>query len=82
MTSFYEEVSIDDMEFDEDQQIFFYQCPCGDKFQLSMSEILSGNDIAKCPSCSLLLKVLYDPEDFVEESGEEPPQQLKEPIVV
>lgn len=24
-----------------------------------------GEDVAQCPSCSLLIRVIYDPEDFV-----------------
>jgi len=71
MTSYYDEVTIEEMEYCQEKQIFYYPCPCGDKFQLTMDEIFAGNDIAKCPSCSLMLKVIYDPEDFIEESAEE-----------
>ena len=28
----YDEVEIDDMDFDQDMRTFFYPCPCGDKF--------------------------------------------------
>lgn len=27
---------------------------------------LAGEEVAKCPSCSLYVKVIYDPEDFKE----------------
>ena len=32
----YDEVEIEDMDFDESLQAFTYQCPCGDLFQISM----------------------------------------------
>ncbi|OMH79118.1 Diphthamide biosynthesis protein 3 [Zancudomyces culisetae] len=69
--SVYDEVEIEDMEFDEDLQMFYYPCPCGDRFQISLEEINSGEDIASCPSCSLLLKVIYDPEDFCDSDNDD-----------
>lgn len=52
------------MEFDEDEQVYYYPCPCGDKFFLELEEILEGETIATCPSCSLRIRVVYNPEDF------------------
>ena len=31
----YEEVEIEDMDFDEETSLFTYECPCGDLFQIS-----------------------------------------------
>jgi diphthamide biosynthesis protein 3 len=31
---------------------------------------MTGEDIARCPSCSLMIKVIYDPDDFVDEEDE------------
>ncbi|EFA81660.1 diphthamide biosynthesis protein 3 [Heterostelium album PN500] len=67
VTSFYDEIEIEDMDFDEDERVFYYPCPCGDRFKITEEEILAGEEIAKCPSCSLLLKVVYSPEDFIVE---------------
>lgn len=64
MTSFYDEIEIEDMEFDEIEQIYYFPCPCGDKFQISVEDLQNGDEIAHCPSCSLILRVIYDPEDF------------------
>lgn len=36
MTSFYDEVDIDEMEFDEDSCQYVFPCPCGDQFLLSL----------------------------------------------
>ncbi|KAK5577996.1 hypothetical protein RB653_002944 [Dictyostelium firmibasis] len=70
-TSFYDEIDIEDMDFNEEERIFYYPCPCGDRFRITEEEILQGEEIAICPSCSLLLKVIYSPEDFVIEEEEE-----------
>ena len=71
MATYYDEVAIEDMEFDEDEQTYYYPCPCGDRFFITVEELQDGEDIAPCPSCSLELKVLYDPDDFEYDSDEE-----------
>lgn len=64
--STYDEVEIEDMTFDPDTQIFTYPCPCGDRFQISIDDMYDGEDIAVCPSCSLMIQVVFDKEDLVE----------------
>ncbi|CAG9314748.1 unnamed protein product [Blepharisma stoltei] len=59
---FYDQIEIEDMEWDADTEVFFYPCPCGDKFQISFEELCYGEEVARCPSCSLLLRVIYDEE--------------------
>lgn len=58
----YDEIEIEDMEFDEVEQIYYYPCPCGDKFFIPLDELLDGEDIATCPSCSLIIQIIYDPD--------------------
>lgn len=58
--SFYEEVEIEDMLYDEAQQTYTYPCPCGDRFSISVADLLDGDDIATCPSCSLKVRVVFD----------------------
>ncbi|XP_062577172.1 diphthamide biosynthesis protein 3-like [Saccostrea cucullata] len=69
MSVFHDEIEIEDMEYDEDTETYYYPCPCGDRFEITKEELASGEDVAKCPSCSLLIKVIYDIDDFLE--GEE-----------
>lgn len=38
----YDEVEIEDLDFDADNQTFYYPCPCGDKFQITLEEIGGG----------------------------------------
>ncbi|KAJ8658185.1 diphthamide biosynthesis protein 3 [Lichtheimia ornata] len=70
MTSFYDEIEIEDMEFNEDEEIYTYPCPCGDKFEISIDDLRDGEDIARCPSCSLIIRVIYDPDEFADEDGD------------
>lgn len=67
----YEEVELDDMEFDEIDRTWYYPCPCGDEFFITEEELMDGEEIAYCPSCSLKIRVLYDPEEFMRSSSEE-----------
>lgn len=60
MASFYDEIELEDFEYDHTSQIYLYPCPCGDKFQISLEELQNGEEIARCPSCSLMLRVIYD----------------------
>ena len=60
MSNIYEEIEIEDMIFDEITQIYYYPCPCGDKFQISLQELLDGEDIGQCPSCTLKIRVIFD----------------------
>ena len=69
---YHDEVEIEDFEFDEETQTYYYPCPCGDKFEITLEELQSGEDIATCPSCSLLVKVIYDPDDFLIEEVKAP----------
>ncbi|PVU94144.1 hypothetical protein BB561_002768 [Smittium simulii] len=68
--SYYDSVEIEDMEFDEDLGIYSYPCPCGDKFQITIEDLYNGEEAASCPSCSLLLQVIYDPDEFTDPENE------------
>lgn len=60
----HDEVEIEDFTFDEELEIYRYPCPCGDLFEISLLQLQDGEDIACCPSCSLTVRVIYDPEQF------------------
>ena len=62
----YDEIEIEDLDFDVDTLKFFYPCPCGDKFVITLDQIKDGEEIAKCPSCSLTIKVIYDAGSYEE----------------
>ncbi|CAG8748932.1 9451_t:CDS:2, partial [Cetraspora pellucida] len=57
-----------DFEFDEETQTYHYPCPCGDRFEITMTDLLDGEDIARCSSCSLMVRVIYDLDDFYDKN--------------
>jgi len=66
-SGFYDEIEIEDMEFDEDRRVYTYPCPCGDKFVISEEDLMQGEEIARCPSCSLIIRVIYETEESDED---------------
>lgn len=35
MSIYHDEVEIEDMEYDEETETYYYPCPCGDRFQIT-----------------------------------------------
>ena len=60
MVNYYDEVEIEDFSWDPVAQLFHYPCPCGDRFEISKAQLRDGEDVAICPSCSLIVRVVYD----------------------
>ncbi|EFP86304.1 Diphthamide biosynthesis protein 3 [Puccinia graminis f. sp. tritici] len=72
MVSYYDEIEIEDFTWDEKAKVYHTPCPCGDRFEISKSQLAKGVEIATCPSCSLIVRVVYDMLDFEDyESDEE-----------
>ncbi|CAL5189128.1 unnamed protein product [Lathyrus oleraceus] len=61
----YDDVEIEDMEWNEELQSYRDPCPCGDLFQITKEDLKLGEEIASCPSCSLYIAVIYNMEDFL-----------------
>jgi diphthamide biosynthesis protein 3 len=61
MGAYYDEIEIEDMAWDEEKGVFHYPCPCGDRFEISRKQLTNCEDVATCPSCSLIIRVIYDP---------------------
>lgn len=70
MSVYHDEIEIEDFDYDEETETYYYPCPCGDRFQITKEELASGEDTATCPSCSLIVRVIYDIDDFVEYEDE------------
>jgi len=77
MSVFHDEVEIEDFDWDDATQLYTYPCPCGDRFQISKEELAQGEDIARCPSCSLIIRVIYNP---VRAARRRPVAQLLPPL--
>ncbi|KAG1742485.1 hypothetical protein EDB19DRAFT_1894913 [Suillus lakei] len=61
MGAYYDEIKIEDMEWDEVQGVYHYPCPCGDRFEISRKQLANCEDIATCPSCSLFMGLVFEP---------------------
>jgi diphthamide biosynthesis protein 3 len=62
--SIYEEVEIEDLDYDPVHRVYTYPCPCGDKFRITLEDLWDGEDIAPCPSCTLRIMIIYEEEDL------------------
>ncbi|KAK2871969.1 Diphthamide biosynthesis protein 3 [Arthroderma sp. PD_2] len=62
--SIYDEIEIEDMTFDPVLQIYHYPCPCGDRFEIGLADLRDGEEIGICPSCSLMIRVIFDEGDL------------------
>ncbi|EPS44153.1 hypothetical protein H072_1859 [Dactylellina haptotyla CBS 200.50] len=67
--SIYDEIEIEDMTYDPKLEIFHYPCPCGDRFEIAIADLREGEDIAVCPGCSLMIRVIFDVEDLDKNAG-------------
>jgi len=75
---YHDEVEIEDFEFDEEDNTYYFPCPCGDRFQITLEELQSGVDIATCPTCSLVVKIIYDKVQFSREEEGLPIKAIKQ----
>ncbi|KAI9832446.1 MAG: Diphthamide biosynthesis protein 3 [Phylliscum demangeonii] len=63
--SIYDEIEIEDMTYDASLGLYHFPCPCGDRFEIVLDELRDGTtDIAVCPSCSLMIRVIFDVESL------------------
>lgn len=35
MSIYHDEIEIEDFEYDEDDEVYYYPCPCGDRFEIT-----------------------------------------------
>ncbi|KAH7102709.1 zf-CSL-domain-containing protein [Auriculariales sp. MPI-PUGE-AT-0066] len=64
MGAYYDEIEIEDMTWDAKAGVYHYPCPCGDRFEISKRQLAECEDVAICPSCSLVIRIVYDPLDY------------------
>ena len=76
MSVFHDEVEIEDFEWDPDTESYYYPCPCGDQFVISLQELEDGEEVATCPSCSLIVRVVYDPDQFTRQEVAVPQSKI------
>jgi len=64
--SYYEEVELEDLDYNAKTQTYTYPCPCGDTFVIGLDELWDGEDVAPCPSCTLRILVIFEESDLPE----------------
>ncbi len=69
--NFHDEVELEDFEWDPEESAWTYPCPCGDRFVITQDELEFGEEVATCPSCSLIVRVIYDADNLPEPPEEE-----------
>ncbi|KAK4377273.1 hypothetical protein RND71_003569 [Anisodus tanguticus] len=70
------------MEWNGELQAFTYPCPCGYLFQFTKEDLKLGEEIARCPSCSLYITVIYNIEDFLESSKKNFQPTKQQPVAI
>lgn len=61
MGAYYDEIEIEDMSWDDKKCVYHCPCQCGDCFEISRKRLANYEDVAICSSCSLIIRVIYDP---------------------
>ncbi|WVR06904.1 hypothetical protein IAU60_003940 [Kwoniella sp. DSM 27419] len=82
MPNYYDELEIEDFAWDPVARVFHYPCPCGDRFEISKGQLRDGEEIAICPSCSLIVRVIYDYldwEDYVTSDEDDDAESVDTP---
>uniref|UniRef100_A0A3B3SLM4 Diphthamide biosynthesis protein 3 n=1 Tax=Paramormyrops kingsleyae TaxID=1676925 RepID=A0A3B3SLM4_9TELE len=45
MSVYHDEVEIEDFEYDEETETYYFPCPCGDRFAITKEEFMTGEVI-------------------------------------
>jgi diphthamide biosynthesis protein 3 len=67
----YDEIEIEDMTYDPTLEIYHYPCPCGDRFEIAIADLRDGEEIAVCPSCSLMIRVVFEVDSLPKEDDDD-----------
>ena len=49
MTAVYDEIEIEDFDYEPTLQMYYYPCPCGDRFQISLVNL--GEHVFETLTC-------------------------------
>nr|XP_054760619.1 dnaJ homolog subfamily C member 24-like [Lytechinus pictus] len=57
-----DEISLDDMSWNEDDLTYSHQCRCGGEYILSEDDASEGSRLVNCSNCSLCIEVVVEEE--------------------
>ncbi|KAL8750023.1 MAG: hypothetical protein Q9184_006581 [Pyrenodesmia sp. 2 TL-2023] len=67
--SIYDEIELEDLTYHPETTLYTYPCPCGDQFEITLQDLRDGEEIAVCPSCSLMIRVIFEASDLPAEEA-------------
>jgi len=73
----YDHIELLDCTPHPDKLAWTYPCPCGDLFTITLQELQHGTEIATCPSCSLVIQIIWEEEDIDEMKEEQKAQEME-----
>ncbi|XP_006840066.1 PREDICTED: DPH3 homolog isoform X2 [Chrysochloris asiatica] len=56
MAVFHDEVEIEDFQYDEESESYFYPCPCGDNFCITKDQFMCGETVPASSTNKELVK--------------------------
>ena len=65
-----EEIVFADLKFDEANEMYWYPCRCGDRYEMESDDLLDGSFDLECMSCSFSMHLKLAEGDFDEEDEE------------
>ncbi|KAL8947517.1 MAG: hypothetical protein Q9222_006212 [Ikaeria aurantiellina] len=80
--SIYDEIELEDLSYNADTTLYTYPCPCGDQFEITLQDLRDGEDIAVCPSCSLMIRIIYEVADLPAAEDEKGMEEMKGAVEV
>lgn len=54
MSVFHDEIEVEDFEYDEEEEMYYYPCPCGDRFQISKVGIFFVRKLVVLPNNNII----------------------------
>eukprot|EP00002_Diphylleia_rotans_P000663 TRINITY_DN10339_c0_g1_i1.p1 TRINITY_DN10339_c0_g1~~TRINITY_DN10339_c0_g1_i1.p1 ORF type:complete len:149 (+),score=30.15 TRINITY_DN10339_c0_g1_i1:71-517(+) len=55
----HDEIDLDDMDFDEETEVYLYPCRCGDRYRVLIKDLEAGYHVFSCSGCSFSIHVTY-----------------------
>ena len=57
---YFNEISLDEFNEEDDGQLYTYNCRCGEYYKITIDDLEQGLEIYYCSGCSESLRVLYE----------------------
>ena len=72
-----EEIDLNEMSFDEQNDIYTWSCRCGGNYRVSVAQLVDGIDTVPCDGCSFAIRISYQEQEEGDEEEETPNFKMK-----